>query len=714
MKTRTLACLLTIAVSTPMLARAQPPEIVRFSLEGLNPDDVAPAIRLSGLSGVVTATPVPGAGRSQMAFPAPVLVDGTEVTAREQRCSTQGKLESIEVLLAPRGQAVTPAGAGCRITPYDGSIAWSKLGGVINISTRRISSAAGAPAQQSAVGQPGGPIFREIQFRFLGGGGMTRTNFAKQGCEQFNANFAGSSPQCSSDDTARSIQAGLDVNLRFAPRVGLLLGGVYRNNTGVSYDATARSGSQQYTSLGTGEIKKVWQGKVGLEWQPVDQLALSGYWAPAHTWSTLTVNDSLSTTTPFAGFRTMSREDSDHRMWGASANYRLAGPWGAQFDFIGGSHSSVIPGTNAVLGDIDATSLIGSLSYTVVPYRRPNRTFTPLNAIRDELERGWSTDFNVGYSGNWGQSAGDANALPPPVPFLTFSGRQTFRVYTWTLASGGALVNVVANEQGSAERIQPLDEVLTSGNTFAYGRSVHTDVSAGYWFSQLVGFYGRLAYAMNGLEIPEQTLSEIEARAASFQRTWAAIVQGGSGTATSQVVYDEGSTGRMAATAGIQFRTGKIGSLRPSFRVGAGTVWDVGDAPQAQITTQYQFRSGNAPFQQRDQVSVWSVSSRAFALEGGTEVRRAVTDRLDIVGGANLLVYQNTVGVMISATPENVIGTPQGATAFTSNPSIQFSTLTQPGLPQSSLNGNLENTEIYTGTGWRVSTQVTLGITWRF
>ena len=336
----------------------------------------------------------------------------------------------------------------------------------------------------------------------------------------------------------------------------------------------------------------------------------------------------------------------------------------------------------------------------------------------------WELEAHVGGAfGDHPTTGTRIAAFPVGEPFTIFLGQSRY-ASTWYFGDGAVLINQIAagftGSQAAGTRVTPLDPVLTAA-------SLERDRGAGFgvrltrrlkpsWLS------GELSVDSFGgsLRMTSGTLNGLEAARASFTTMWNALIATGSnifigpGVSSATTLRERTDSRQTLVTGAAHVELPGTARLTPYVIGGGGVLIRSGDLPTATLTGNYQFRFlGQAPFNQSD-VATLRYEAKKNAPVGlfGGGVKYAFAARHGLRADVRVHIASNSIDTLVDATPQFVTGSPVFSISSGTTPTLVFSNTptTRPNLTGAPIAG----LRTFTGSGWDVQTNLTVGYFVRF
>jgi hypothetical protein len=364
-------------------------------------------------------------------------------------------------------------------------------------------------------------------------------------------------------------------------------------------------------------------------------------------------------------------------------------------------------------------------------------------AVGGAVSKGkWEVEVHGG--GAFGSNpTGGTGSLPPAGPvFVTSTLNSSRRASSWYFGDGAALMNAInasfpAGLFAASGRITPLDPVLrqqgaTWGNSGDFGARVSRAISS------RLSVEFTLDAATSQLKLTDALLAGVEASRASFISAWndqTGLIRTGGGfvftnsSVTSVATINDQKGRRLFSTGAMTFDFPARGRVVPYATAGAGVISNIGGSPSVTLSGNYRFTSLNAffspgtpfspqfPVNETDTVTIRLVpaSNHPFVSVFGGGIKVAGSSRWGVRADVRAYVSQNTVDVLVDATPQVTTATPAGVIASTLTPSIQFSNNPAITNQQSTLSGApISGFKTFSSSGTPVQVSVSFGYFVRF
>ncbi len=328
----------------------------------------------------------------------------------------------------------------------------------------------------------------------------------------------------------------------------------------------------------------------------------------------------------------------------------------------------------------------------------------------------WELEMYGGLSLGRLSSGGSLELPGPGAPIATSNPvYPSWRVPTWFLGDGAALVNRVAEQLALGARISPLDATLgpaaaNDAGRFAFGARVRHPLRGRF------SIEGGVDVLLASGSVTQELADATTAARDSFQATFGQILATGpfTGVAVSATGSPrDGSTREMALTGALVTDFAPWGGFSPFVVTGAGVLLHAGDPPAIQLEGRYRgFIDGVVPIDETDRLTVEYGDRTTMVAVVGGGVHRTLSPRWGLRIDARVLLGPRTTRVALNAHPDVATGTPAGSIQTFTYPSLQLSNNPSTGR-DSTLSGTLDGFDAFTG-GSHTRFRLTAGLVVRF
>jgi hypothetical protein len=337
-------------------------------------------------------------------------------------------------------------------------------------------------------------------------------------------------------------------------------------------------------------------------------------------------------------------------------------------------------------------------------------------------ERKWELEVHGGLSVNGHQNSGSGIL---PLTGAIIGGQIS--ASSFYFGRGTQLFNqneVGLSGAGSAATITPMDPVLLSSvvRRQQYGGTLgaRLDRALGHRFTAEITF----DYARGNLAFTNTALAGIEATRASFTPALARALSVSSiaSTVTSvATVINQQRAPQLFTTGALMVNLRETGKVIPYVTMGAGVVFNTGNAPSATVVGAYQLGPGQ--IFGTDSVNLrYSLKGRTVVWLGGAGFKYFITPRWGLRFDGRVQLYRNTIVNLVNATPAIALESTGSPFPLINSGSLQFSS-TAPlnGVPISAAPGGVvaagalaPGLTTFTGSGYLAQVGITLGLFLRF
>lgn len=328
----------------------------------------------------------------------------------------------------------------------------------------------------------------------------------------------------------------------------------------------------------------------------------------------------------------------------------------------------------------------------------------------------WEFEMYGGVSLGRLSSGGTLELPPPGAPIATSNPiYPSWRVPTWFLGDGAALLNRVAEQLAVGARISPLDPALgpaalNDAGHFAFGARVRHPLRGRF------SIEGGVDVLFGSGGVTQEMVDATAAARDSFQAAFGQILATGpfTGIAVSASGSPrEGSPREIALTGALVTDFAPWGGFSPFLVTGGGVLLHGGEPPAVELEGRYRgLIDGVAPIDETDRLTVEYGERTAFVAVLGGGIQRALSPRWNLRLDARVLLGPRTTRVALHATPDVATGSPAGVIQTFSYPSLQLSNNASTGR-ESTLSGSLDGFDAFTG-GWQTRFRLTAGLVVRF
>ena len=333
-----------------------------------------------------------------------------------------------------------------------------------------------------------------------------------------------------------------------------------------------------------------------------------------------------------------------------------------------------------------------------------------------QTTRKWEFEFHIG-AGTVSNLPDGTSSLPAAgPPFTTIVGTASRRIPSFYFGDGSRLLNQVNAALGLAPTITPLDPLLQSplaereqGAMFGLRLSRAITRRYGVEFS--------VDYGRSPLVLRQSVVDGIEVTRASYVPAFAALIGTGpfvGPTVTSVSTFDQKKGSQILATGAVTINLLTSGRAIPYVTAGAGYAAHTGGTPSVSLEGNYRFQTeGRSPMNETDSVALHTVVDEAAVGLFGGGFKFLLSRRWGVRFDLRALFNEVSTKTLMDTHSRQASGTPSGAAASRSTPSLQFSNNGSLGL--SSLAGPaLGGFRAFEGTGWQTRTNISAGLYVRF
>jgi hypothetical protein len=355
----------------------------------------------------------------------------------------------------------------------------------------------------------------------------------------------------------------------------------------------------------------------------------------------------------------------------------------------------------------DLSAWLGTVTVSVVFMAVPADAQRPRN---------WEFEFHAGGSFVSDAPAGTASLPAAGSTFTTVVGTPSRRISSWYFGDGALLFNQANASLGLGSRITPLDPLFESslsdpqsGASFGFrlGRAITRRFGAEFTLD-----YGRVP-----LVLRPSALTSVEGARASYVAAFTALM--GSGpfvnpavTSVSTIAENEGS--QITTTGALIVNLKTSGRAIPYVTAGAGVRANAGGTPSMALEGHYRFQPlGLFPVDELDSVTVrTSIDEGVVGVVGGG-LKFAFSRRWGARFDVRALFNKMSVETFVDTRSRPASGTPAGAAASFSTPSLQFSNNGTLG-PSSLAGPPLNGFRTFEGSDWHNQTNLSGGVFLKF
>ena len=350
---------------------------------------------------------------------------------------------------------------------------------------------------------------------------------------------------------------------------------------------------------------------------------------------------------------------------------------------------------------------------TPAPQRPPPARRTPPK---------WVLEIHGGGLFGSGQPSGQSSpSYPVGAAFTTVAGAPSRAVPSWYFGDGSVLFEQVRTQFADLFNqrfggITPLDEALERAGTErksapSFGVRLTRILSPRYSVEFDVDWSGR------ALTLTTATSDGLEQSRATFEAAFTGLVNTIPQTntrITSSVQIPDSSGGQTAATGALLIALSKHGRLGTHAIGGGGVVVNGSREIDVQVRGTYAFSIfGTFPINETDAVTI-HFADRKTSVTGlfGGGITYDFSARRGIRADVRVLMSQSGVTTAVDASPLVQRVVPASVLPSQTTPSIQFSTTT--GIPTTLSGAAVTRLETFSGSGFDLRTQVTIGFFFRF
>lgn len=315
-----------------------------------------------------------------------------------------------------------------------------------------------------------------------------------------------------------------------------------------------------------------------------------------------------------------------------------------------------------------------------------------------------------------------AEPLPSATPFTTLNGQPTRAVPAWSFGDGAALFDEVrrsfaANQGLNLPGITPLDGVLASRGTTrtpgpAFGIRFSRDLTS--WLAAEIG----VDRGATRSALAAETLEGLDATRASYtsalQALLATMPQTGGRVSMTAQGSPEASSTQTVVTGSAVLALVRTSRLRINAILGGGIMMNDATSFEATLRGGYQFNVFSVfPINESETVTLRFSEKRQVPVGViGLGFTARLVGQTGLRVDARVLASEVTARTTIDASPGRVTSGQPVTLPSISSPSIQFSS--SPGTHTSLSGAPLSGVATYSGSGYDLRPQVTVGYYVRF
>ena len=340
-------------------------------------------------------------------------------------------------------------------------------------------------------------------------------------------------------------------------------------------------------------------------------------------------------------------------------------------------------------------------------------------AGRGSARSKWEIELHGGASIASGSTGGTTGTLPQGQAMTAGVGFPSLRVSSWLFGDGAALFNSAIALAGRAERIAPLDAILT-GPAAEYRSGAAVGFRLIRTLSSRFDAEFSVDYAPGALAVSEASATKIEATRQSFTTAYTALFSTAPSlfanrTVSSAATVEKTAGGRMFVGGGVRMHV-SAGRRRAYLVGGVAMTRDAGASPGATIDSSYSFtNTAQTPFSinESEDVAIHFRSSTSVVGMAGLGFDVASWARSGLRIDARVFLGMDKIETVLDAQGTPRDGAPAGANWTPTSPAIQWSN-NQDLAGQSSLSGSVSGFTTLTGSHFQAPVVVTIGYFFRF